>query len=133
MSREFDEIRMRIPLKAEYVSLIRLSVSGIASKTGFDIDTIEDIKVAVSEVCNRVISMNNLPSEAHYDIMFHLFKDGFKAFFTLPCKPEGDLFEGESGEFAQAIISSLMDEFTVSYGEECVVIMGKNLGDCPNG
>jgi len=42
------------------------------------------------------------------------------------------MFEGESGEFARAIISSLMDEFTIKYDDACIITMGKNLGDHEN-
>jgi anti-sigma regulatory factor (Ser/Thr protein kinase) len=45
-----------IPLRAEYVSIARLTVSGVANRAGFDFDTIEDIKVSLSEVCNHLIS-----------------------------------------------------------------------------
>ncbi|MEK9657499.1 MAG: ATP-binding protein [bacterium] len=44
-----------IPSTAEYVAVIRLTVAGIASKLNFDIESIEDIKIAVSEACNNVI------------------------------------------------------------------------------
>jgi len=42
------------------------------------------------------------------------------------------MFEGEDGEFAKLIISSLMDEFTVRCDGGCIITMGKSLGDCPN-
>lgn len=133
MKRKCDVIQIRLPQKADYMGFIRLSVSGIASKMGFDIDTIEDIKVAVSEVCNRIISLCCGTGEADYDISFQLFESGFKAEFRADCQPETDLFEGESGEFARAIISTLMDEFDITYDHGCVITMGKKLGDCVNG
>ncbi|NLN64746.1 MAG: anti-sigma regulatory factor [Clostridiaceae bacterium] len=129
MNRAYDEIKIHLPQKADYVSLIRLSVSGIASKLGFDIDTIEDIKVAVSEVCNRIISIKPDDGEFNYDITFHLFETGFKAMFTVNNALRRQLFEGESGEFAKAIISSLMDSFEITCNGDCVITMVKNLGD----
>lgn len=133
MSKSCDVIQIRLPQKADYMSFIRLSVSGIASKMGFDIDTIEDIKVAVSEVCNRIISLCCGTGEADYEISFHLFDSDFRAVFRTDCQPDVDLFEGESGEFARAIISTLMDEFDITYDQGCVITMGKKLGDCMNG
>ncbi len=127
----YEEITVRLPKKADYVSLIRLTVSGIASVIGFDIDTIEDIKVAVSEVCNRIISIDQQSSE-YYDIIFQIFPEGFIVQFTNIGKCARSMFEGESGEFARAIISSLMDEFTIKYDDACIITMGKNLGDHEN-
>jgi len=47
---------LALPLRAEYVSIARLTVSGVANRAGFDFDEIEDIKVSLSEVCNQIIS-----------------------------------------------------------------------------
>lgn len=123
-----DEIVIHLPRKAEYVSFVRLSASGIASKIGFDVDTIEDIKVAISEICNRVISLKT-DAEDYYDITFHLYADSFKVVFQVTNQFAMTMFEGESGEFARAIISSLMDEFSISCNQDCVITMGKYLGE----
>jgi anti-sigma regulatory factor (Ser/Thr protein kinase) len=48
-------VELVIPLRAEFVSIARLTLSGVANRAGFDFDTIEDVKVALSEVCNRLI------------------------------------------------------------------------------
>jgi len=127
-----DEIIMQLPQKADYVSLVRLTTSGIASRTGFDIDTIEDIKVAISEVCNKIISYNHEQCNEHYKITFKLFPNKFKVLFNVTNHLARNMFEGEEGNFAKLIISSLMDEFTVRCDGDCTITMGKNLGDYRN-
>jgi len=127
-----DEIIMQLPKKADYVSLVRLTASGIASRTGFDIDAIEDIKVAISEVCNKIISHRPENYDEHYNITFRLLPNEFKVLFKVTDKLARTMFEGEDGEFAKLIISSLMDEFTVRCDGGCIITMGKSLGDCPN-
>lgn len=127
-----DEIIMQLPKKADYVSLVRLTASGIASRTGFDIDTIEDIKVAISEVCNKIISYKPEQSNDHYKITFRLLPNGFKVMFNVSDQLARTMFEGEEGNFARLIISSLMDEFTIKCDDGCIITMGKSLGDCPN-
>lgn len=52
----FDFIEMKVPAKAEYVGVIRLSISGIASRMGFSYDAIEDLKVAISEAATNVVA-----------------------------------------------------------------------------
>ena len=47
----YETIKMEISANPEYVSIIRLTTSGIANKVGFCIDDIEDLKVAISEAC----------------------------------------------------------------------------------
>jgi serine/threonine-protein kinase RsbW len=46
-----EKISLTIPSKEEYISIVRLLISGFASKLNFDFDEIEEIKIAVSEVC----------------------------------------------------------------------------------
>ena len=50
-----EELKLSIPANSKYVSIVRMVVSGLASKIGFSSDAIEDIKVAVSEACNNVV------------------------------------------------------------------------------
>jgi len=47
-----DQIMLTIPPKAEYIMVVRLTLSGIAARAGFDFETIEDLKMAISEVFN---------------------------------------------------------------------------------
>lgn len=42
MKRAADYIEMKSPAKPEYVGIIRLTLSGIASKMGYSYDDIED-------------------------------------------------------------------------------------------
>lgn len=132
MNGNYDEIIIHLPKKADYVGFIRLTVSGLVSKIGFDIDTVEDIKVVVSEICSRIISSNCDSSNQYYDVKFNLFSNGFKAFFKVSNCLARNLFEGESGEFAKAIISSLTDEFNIVCDKDCIITIGKNLGDSMN-
>ena len=48
---KWDLIEVRIPSKSEYVSVVRLTASGIANRLGFSYEDIEDIKMAVGEAC----------------------------------------------------------------------------------
>lgn len=54
-SEETDTVEIRIPCKAEWVALARLSVAAVASRLQFSIDEIEDIKLAVAEACTNAI------------------------------------------------------------------------------
>ncbi len=50
-----DCISLKLPTKSEYVSVARLTASVVANNMGFDIESIEDIKVAVGEACNNAV------------------------------------------------------------------------------
>ncbi len=49
------EIRLQIPAHADHIDVVRLCLYGIASKSGFSYEQIEDMKVAVSEACNNAV------------------------------------------------------------------------------
>ncbi len=55
LPRPGDRIEVRIPAHAEYVRVVRLVVTGVASRLAFSVDDIEDIKLAVTEACNNAI------------------------------------------------------------------------------
>lgn len=60
--RAFDYVEMRVPAKPQYVSVMRLTISGLASRMGFSYDDIEDLKIATGEAVTNVVH--------------HAYKDG---------------------------------------------------------
>ncbi|MCS6861334.1 MAG: ATP-binding protein [Abditibacteriales bacterium] len=50
-----NRVDISIPSDTEFVRVVRLAVSGVASRLSFSYDDIEDIKLAVSEACNNAI------------------------------------------------------------------------------
>lgn len=52
---EAARVDIHIPGDAEFVRVVRLALTGIASRLPFSFDEIEDIKLAVSEACNNAI------------------------------------------------------------------------------
>ena len=45
-----DKISVRIPASPAYLQVVRLVASGLASRLGFTIDEIEDLKIGVDEL-----------------------------------------------------------------------------------
>jgi serine/threonine-protein kinase RsbW len=69
-----DLIRFSVPGKPEYVGVVRLAISSAANTAGFDVEDIEDIKVAVSEVCTHVFCSDN--DVAPYEVSCELGDKG---------------------------------------------------------
>jgi len=51
-----DVIRLQIPARPDYILAVRLAVSAVAQRVGFDIEDIEDIKVASAEACTSLLA-----------------------------------------------------------------------------
>lgn len=48
-------IQLTIPNDAKWLTVVRLAVSGVASRLGASFEDVDDIKVAVSEACTNAI------------------------------------------------------------------------------
>jgi serine/threonine-protein kinase RsbW len=48
-------VRLAIPARSRYLRLARLTAAGIASDLGFSLQAIEDLRVAIDEVCALLI------------------------------------------------------------------------------
>lgn len=127
-----ESINMSLPSKPEYVSIARVTASFVANQMGFDIETIEDIKLAVGEACNNAIIHSG--SDETYTLEFikksdHLtieVADSGKGFSLDRYKTPNaeELQENGLGLF---IIKSLMDtvEIETSEGNGTKIIMSK--------
>lgn len=109
MSDNADRIELMLPFKADYVSMVRLAVSGIANRIGFDIETIEDIKVAVAEVCNKLVSTGS-QSACCFKIVFIVSDNKLDILFDCDDKSLKCIFDDESDGLGISIINALMDE-----------------------
>ena len=63
-----DNMKLMVPCKPEYVSTIRLAISSLANNAGFDIEAIEDIKVAVSEACSNIVAHSSSGENTQYEV-----------------------------------------------------------------
>lgn len=50
-----DTIRMTIPAVLAYVRLPRVAIAGLATRSGFSYDEVEDLRLAVGEVCQVLL------------------------------------------------------------------------------
>ena len=76
MTRNYDFIEMKFPSSAEYVGLIRLTLSGVLSRAGATYDDIEDSKIAVSEaVTNAVKHAYQQDEKGEVSVGFAVFDD----------------------------------------------------------
>ncbi|MCP8713388.1 anti-sigma B factor RsbW [Staphylococcus arlettae] len=130
MQTKQDYIEMRLPASAEYVSLIRLTLSGVFSRAGATYDDIEDAKIAVSEAVTNavkhaykdgvVVGMINLCFEIFEDKIKIIISDQGESFDYEETKAQlGPYQENENIDFLREgglglfLIESLMDEVTV--------------------
>lgn len=129
-----DCISLTLPTKSEYVSVARLTASVVANNMGFDIESIEDIKVAVGEACNNAVMHGACMTD--FQISFLIENSEFIVEvldcgngFCMESYNEPDLINpGENG-LGIFIMKSLMDDVTMDskVGEGTKIRMVKRL------
>ena len=130
----YETIKMEISANPEYVSIIRLTTSGIANKVGFCLDDIEDLKVAISEACTNAIKHS---LEDRFTIIYTMIEKGLtieiidngKGYNTKEVS-EPDLDNLKESGMGLFIIESLMDKVNVESieGKGTSIKMTKYLG-----
>lgn len=111
---DLETIKMEVKSNPEYVSIIRLTVSGIANKIGFSLDDIEDIKVAVSEACTNAIKHS---LDDKFLVQFSVLENGLTievedkgTGYDVESLQEPDLTNPKESGLGLFIIKTLMDE-----------------------
>ena len=129
---DLSRIVLSLPLRAEFVSIVRLTGSGIASRAGFDYDAVEDIKVCLSEACNSLLNDKKKKGISwETGVVIEFFVSGEKLTIKFAVEDAGDWepsveTEGED-DYGLMIARALMDEFETNPEDGYIVSMMKNI------
>jgi serine/threonine-protein kinase RsbW len=116
------QVQLRIPAKAEYITLCRLALTGISRLRPLAEETLADLKLALTEACSNSVRHAYRNGEGHVDIRYELHPDrlvvevtddgeGFDPAHARDA--DGELTEGGLGI---AIIRSIADELEIGTG-----------------
>ena len=105
-----DNIQLSLPVNAAYVSSVRLTASSIAYRMGFDIDSIEDIKAAVSEACTFVINKAPASYNTSFVISFDLKETNIEILIQLE---KGIHISSDENEMSLVMINALVDKLEI--------------------
>ena len=112
------EVRLTIPARAEYVLLGRLALSGITRMRPLNDETLNDLKLAVTEACTNSVRHAYGSNGGTVDIVYELHEDRL----VVEVSDDGGGFDPDDVEEAAeltegglgiAIIRALVDEFEV--------------------
>jgi serine/threonine-protein kinase RsbW len=114
-------IRLTIPAKAEYITLGRLALSGIARLRPLDPESLGDLKLALTEACTNSVKHAYDEDGGTVDISYELYDDRL----VVEVSDEGEGFAhpagdapaggalGESG-LGLAIIKAVADDLEIA-------------------
>jgi serine/threonine-protein kinase RsbW len=116
VTAETRVVRLTIPAKAEFITLSRLALAGLAQAQPFAEEALQDAKLALTEACtNSVRHAYEQADEGQVEVVYELDPDRL----TIEVCDDGDGFEAEEAADVEemsesglglAIIRSLADE-----------------------
>ncbi len=114
--RTGGDVRLVVPAAAEYLRLVRLTVAGMASRLGFTFDEVEDLRIAVDELCFHLLSRDDLddvmPSDE--DRTMDLVYSAGADCITITGRTGLSGAVPESSDLSEQILDALVDEHEVS-------------------
>ena len=111
-------VRLTIPAKPEYITLVRLALSGLSRLRPLNDETLGDMKLAVTEACSNSVRHGYGAGEGLVEVIYELqpdrlvieVSDDGPGFDANGMRPETDENLAEGG-LGIAIIKSVSDEF----------------------
>ena len=111
---EQDEVRLTVPAMPEFLRLARVTATGLASRLGFTFDEVEDLRLAIDELCFALMGTRGRPGTIR---LRYLVTEQ-----ALEVEGVGD-FRGEGPEptlsdLSSQILTALVDEHDVRRGSD---------------
>jgi hypothetical protein len=124
-----DEVRLAVPATPEFLRLARVTASGIASRLGFSYDEVEDLRLAIDELCFVLIGSRG--RQGTVDIRYSIGPE------ALEVEGMGSFDDDETdpmlAAFSRQILAALVDEYAVyrnDGGQACFRLV-KHRHDAP--
>ncbi|MEO7836062.1 MAG: hypothetical protein ABIS21_00290 [Acidimicrobiales bacterium] len=113
-----DEVRLEVPATPEFLRLARVTASGLASRLGFSYDEVEDLRLAIDELCFILIGSRG--REGSVELRYAMVPDaleveGVGSFTDVDSETDDADHSTELAlaAFSQQILSALLDEYAV--------------------
>lgn len=109
-----DEVILRIPASPAYVQVVRLTAASLASRLGFSIDDIEDLKIGVDELSAYMTGAQG--RDGTLEITFRIAGDRIEIDGTGRFVP-GVKVRTELTDFSKQILETVVDDASLSQAD----------------
>ncbi len=104
-----DEVRLVVPAKPEFLGLARVTAGGLASRLGFTYDQVEDLRLAIDEMCFAITGTEG--RDGTIEMRFQLGEDGLTIHGEGHFKSPGLV---RRPELSELILDALVDHHSIS-------------------
>lgn len=107
-----DEVNLAVPAMPEFLRLVRVTAAGLGSRLGFSYDQVEDLRLAIDELCFGLTGATGRLGTVH--VRFVVEGDGLEVSAeghfedSLPTPPES--------EWSKVILAALVDDHELASG-----------------
>ena len=110
MSANNHQVKLIVPADPEYLRLARLAAADAGSRAGFDYEEIDDLRIAVNEMCHLLIGSG---AAGRVAVEFDTANDAVTV--VGHADSPGELV---SNEFTETILARVADEHAVTDGDD---------------
>src|SRR3982751_362808 len=116
-------VRLVVPAAPEYLRLVRLTAAGLASRLGVTFDEVEDLRIAVDELCFHLLGRaDGVDGDAEgatrsMDLTYAAGDD----YITITGRTGLTGAVPEPSELSEQILDALVDEHEVSGGDGVIM------------
>jgi serine/threonine-protein kinase RsbW len=108
----FDEVRLALPASPEFLRLARVTATGLASRLGFTFDDVEDLRLAIDEMCFTLIGPKG--RAGNIELVYRILEHALEVAGTIEA---AEITAPELSEWSDQILNALVDEHEV-WGDE---------------
>lgn len=106
-----DTISIKIPASPQYLQVVRLVAAGLASRIGFTLEDIDDLKIGVDELSAYLTGAQG--REGTLEVRFAIGEGKIEITGTARLAP-GDKVRTDLTEFSQMILATVADSATLA-------------------
>jgi serine/threonine-protein kinase RsbW len=109
------EVRLEVPAAPEFLRISRIMAAGVASRVGFTLDEVEDLRIAIDEVCFSMVGARGRSGTISLRYLLdtdQLVVEGTSQF------SDGLGNEPNVSALSKQILAAVVDECELSAGEE---------------
>jgi serine/threonine-protein kinase RsbW len=119
--RTGGDVRLVVPAAPEYLRLVRLTAAGMASRLHFTFDEVEDLRIAVDELCFHLLGSDDgddipIDEDRTMELIYSANADSI----TITGRTGLSHALPEPSELSEQILDALVDEHEVSGGDGMV-------------
>ena len=105
-----DCVRLQLPVDPQYMRVARLVASGLGTTIGFDVEAVDDLRIAVDELCAAMVEVSDGDV---LDLSFEVRDDGIEVEGSTVAAPTAQL-SPDRFALSEQILGVACDRYSLS-------------------